>query len=75
LGIVRLNSPKQILVIFLRRATSKRSLAQMLPIISSGPLFFPRGELIAFDFDPNGVATGLLNHVGKMAPNSLQTFA
>ena len=24
----------------------------MLPILSNGPLLFPRGELIAFDFDP-----------------------
>ena len=47
----------------------------MLPILSNGPLLFPRGELIAFDFDPNGEATGLLNHVGKMVPNFLQTFA
>jgi len=31
--------------------------------------------LIAFDLDPNGEATGLLNHVGKMVPNFLQTFA
>ena len=47
----------------------------MLPILSNGPLLFPRGELIAFDLDPNGEATGLLNHVGKMVPNFLQTFA
>ena len=47
----------------------------MLPILSNGPLLFPRGELIAFDLDPNGEAAGLLNHVGKMVPNFLQTFA
>lgn len=47
----------------------------MLPILSNGPLLFPRGELIAFEFDPIGEATRLLNHVGKMVPNFLQTFA
>lgn len=62
-------------MIFLSRATLQRSPAQMLPIILSGPLLVTGGELITFDLDPNGEETGLLNHVGKMDSNFVQTFA